>query len=318
MKIAVVLFNLGGPDSLESVSPFLFNLFNDPAIIRLPKIPRFILAKLVSSLRNKKAKGIYARLGGSSPLLKNTTEQAVALEEYLNNLFKTEAQFKVHIAMRYWHPRAQSVIKDLEQSQPDEVVLLPLYPQYSTTTTESSFIEFMDLLNKSTIQAKIHQIQCYPIQPTYIKAHVSLIEAVPKTTNSHILFSAHGIPKDLVDDPYEHQVQKTVKAVMGSFKGIPHTLCYQSKVGPKEWLGPNAEDSIKSLSKAGKDLIVVPISFVSDHSETLVELDMDYADLAKSQGVSSYRRVPSLNSNPLFIQSLAELIQETLKGASYA
>lgn len=310
MKTDIVLFNLGGPDALTSVRPFLFNLFNDPYIIPAPKSIRFLLAKLISSLREKKAQGIYARIGGQSPLLKNTTAQADALQKKLGD------NFRVHICMRYWYPDISQVISDLEQSQPDQIIMLPLYPQYSTTTTQSSFVDFLAHIK---MHPHLKTIPCYCINsyqshPLFIQAHVNLIQETLKNAPQEdviLLFSAHGIPLDRIEkgDPYQRHIEESVHAIMKSFPQLAHEICYQSKVGPKKWLEPDTQKRIQYHAQQKKNIVVIPIAFVSDHSETLVELDMDYAQDALEHGSRGYFRVPSLETTQAFIDCLAELCQ---------
>ncbi len=299
MNVSVILLNLGGPDSLKTVRPFLFNLFSDKAIIDLPFFIRYPLAFLISSLRANKAKMIYSKMGGKSPLLHFTKAQANALSDALKN---DRVNFSVHIAMRYFYPRASDVIKELKDAKPDLILLLPLYPQFSTTTTQSSFDEIKCLLQKTPAfqNIKIKEVKEYSDHPLFVKAHTELIKKALSNIKDKesvvILFSAHGIPLDCVTkkgDPYPLQIQKSVDSIMENFKGIPFSLCYQSKVGPKKWLGPYTDDEIIKYAKCNKTLVVVPIAFVSDHSETLVELDMDYKDLAFENGAMDYIRVDS-------------------------
>ncbi|CAO5674278.1 MAG: Ferrochelatase [Holosporales bacterium] len=314
MKTDVVLFNLGGPDALTSVRPFLFNLFNDPFIIPAPKPIRFLLAMLISALRQKKAQGIYAKIGGKSPLLKNTTAQADALQKKLGE------NFRVHICMRYWHPDVTRVIKDLEHRKPDQIIMLPLYPQYSTTTTQSSFVDFLGQIKRHP-QLKTIPCLCinsYQTHPLFIQAHVNLIDKTLKNAPQEdviMLFSAHGIPLDRIEkgDPYQRHVEESVAAIMKSFPDIRHEICYQSKVGPKKWLEPDTQKRIQFFAQQKKNIVVVPIAFVSDHSETLVELDMDYAQEALDQGAKGYFRVPSLETTDAFIDCLSDLCQSAKK-----
>jgi ferrochelatase len=321
-KIAVVLFNLGGPDSLKAVKPFLFNLFNDRAIISAPQPIRFLLAKLISSKRAPIAQEIYEQLGGKSPLLENTLDQAKALEKKLAPL----GSVKTFTAMRYWHPFADETAIKVKAFNPDKIILLPLYPQFSTTTAASSVDDWNRAAKKNGLETKTTSICCYPKEPHFIKAHAgliipSLIKAI-KTGPTRILFTAHGLPKKIVDggDPYAWQVEETVRAVSGVLKKEPklknkkfdHITCYQSRVGPLEWIGPSTEDEIKRAGKEGLNLVVVPIAFVSEHSETLVELDLEYAALAKKVGVLSYCRVPALGTSKEFINGLGSIVKAAL------
>ncbi len=305
MRTAVILFNLGGPDSLANVKPFLFNLFNDKAIIAVPQPMRYLLAKLISGKREEKAQGIYAQMGGRSPIVELTEQQAKALEEQLGE------GYKVFVCMRYWHPMAKEVAAKVADYAPDEIVLLPLYPQYSTTTTASSFKDFLDNYGNND-NVIFRKICCYPDNESFINAHIELIKPhYEKYPDARILFSAHGLPKKVIDagDPYQWQVEKTAKAVADKLNIKDWLVCYQSKVGPLEWLTPNTEDEIKRAGNEGKDIILTPIAFVSEHSETLVELDIQFKELAQEVGVKNYIRIPALATHPEFISSLAALVR---------
>lgn len=312
-KKAVVLFNLGGPDSLDAVEPFLFNLFNDPAIIQLPRFFRYLVARLISMRRGPTARKIYAHLGGKSPLLEQTTAQAAALEQTLSG---SEDEFKVFIAMRYWHPRASETLEAVKAYNPDEVILLPLYPQFSTTTTASSVLEWRALAKKQGLQVPHSTICCYPADKGFISAYVGLIReklAEMSGINPKLLFSAHGLPKKIVDsgDPYPDQVKMSVAAIVKHLNrpDLTHQVCYQSRVGPLEWIGPDTEDEIKKAGAEKQALLVIPVAFVSEHSETLVELDIEYGQVAKEAGVVAYGRVPTVTLDQNFIAGLAELVK---------
>jgi ferrochelatase len=315
MRTAVVLMNLGGPDSLEAVQPFLKNLFSDPAIINLPNPFRVLLAKFISNRRANKAMGIYEKLGGKSPLLENTEVQARALEIVLRDRLP-DNEVKVFIAMRYWYPFTQDCVQAVQAWKADRVVLLPLYPQYSTTTTASSVNAWEDALGKNAFVQG-----CYFAEPGFIRAYRDLIqqeiEKTPEDKPIRLLFSAHGIPQKLVDqgDPYQWQVEQTVAAVMAG-QSRDYVICYQSRVGPLKWIGPNIEDEIIRANQDGVGVIVVPISFVSEHSETLVELDMDYRDRAVELGLPYYGRVPTVSDHPEFISGLADLVENRLGAQS--
>jgi ferrochelatase len=313
-KTAIVLFNLGGPDSLKAVKPFLFNLFNDKNIITLPSFFRYFIAWFISSRREKTAIEIYSQMGGKSTILEETLGQANALKLELSDKIKTE--FEIFICMRHWHPMTEEIISRLENYRPAEIILVPLYPQFSATTTASSIEEFTKIKNKSSIKdipSKV--ICCYPQDDNFVKAHSSLItkaiEQVKDKNNYRILFSAHGLPKKIIEsgDPYQWQVESTVNAVIDQmpFDGFDYKITYQSRVGPLEWIGPNTEDEIKIAVKERKELVIVPIAFVSEHSETLVELDIEYKNITNKQGLN-YIRVPTLSINNLFIKSLSEII----------
>jgi ferrochelatase len=316
-KTAVILFNLGGPDSQKSVKGFLFNLFNDKAIIGLVQPFRFLLAKLISSRRNKKAQAIYAQIGGKSPILETTNAQAEALEKELSYL----GNYKVFVSMRYWHPFAKDVVKKVKEYQPDEVIFLPLYPQFSTTTTASSFEDFHHRLKKAKVSGLLKYVCCYPTNPQFISAHCRLIkQAINKTTSAgfddfRLLFSAHGLPQKVIDagDSYCFQVKASVDAIIKELNHdkIDHKICYQSKVGPLQWTGPSLEVEISRAALDKKAVIIVPIAFVSDHSETLVELDIEYKELAHKKKIPFYCRVPALNVDGYFIKALLDICQRT-------
>ncbi len=318
-KTAIILFNLGGPDSLKSVKPFLFNLFNDQAIIDVPQPLRFFLAKLISSRRAKKAQEIYAQIGGKSPLLEITNSQAHELESELSFF----GNFKVFVAMRYWHPFASETIKKVLDYNPSQIILLPLYPQFSSATSGSSIQDFLKRFPDKSIPIKT--VCCYPIEDDLINAHANLIKRSlnkigdKNLSQIRLLFSAHGLPQKLINagDPYVFHVTETTKAVISRLakilndkKEIDFAICYQSKVGPLQWTSPSLEYEIKKAALDKKIPLLVPISFVSDHSETLVELDITYKDLAKSLGIKNYLRVAALNLDGSFIKSLAEICKK--------
>ncbi|MEG9860943.1 MAG: ferrochelatase [Parvularculales bacterium] len=324
---AVVLLNLGGPDSLKSVRPFLFNLFRDRAIIRAPTLVRLPLAWLISTRRAPVARAIYEEIGGRSPILKETQAQAQSLESHITEEVNN-VKIRAFIAMRYWHPRAYETAQAVAAFKPDRLIVLPLYPHYSTTTTESSLQDW----NKAAYSAglnipthDIHIVCCYPEEPDFIIAHAELIVphlAVSPESNTRLLFSAHGLPERIVaaGDPYPHQMRKTCESVIKALRslraGSPDPewkLCYQSRVGPLAWIGPYTEDEIIRASNEKKNIVIAPISFVSEHSETLVELDIEYKHLADAHGAASYRRVPALGTNPAFIKALGSLVRRAVK-----
>ena len=307
---AVVLMNLGGPDSPAAVRPFLYNLFSDPAIIGLPAVLRLPLAWLIAARRSATAQRIYAQLGGASPLLGNTEAQALALEAALG------PDHRCFIAMRYWHPLTAATVSAVGQWRPDEVVLLPLYPQYSTTTTASSLKDWSNEAARQGLAVPTRAISSYPAAAGFVAALAAgVVDALDKTVGGpvRLLFSAHGLPLKIVraGDPYPQEVEETAAAVVGVLArpGLDWRVCYQSKVGPLAWLGPSVEEE---LHRAGRDrtaVVVAPISFVSEHSETLVELDVDYRGVAESCGVAAYRRVPTVGADPRFIAALADLVR---------
>jgi len=310
VKVAIILFNLGGPDSLDAVQPFLRNLFGDPAILRLPSLLRGSLASLLARHRAPKARAIYAKIGGSSPILGQTEAQARALEEALGR----EHEWRGYVCMRYWHPMTASVVRSVERFAPDRIVLLPLYPQFSTTTTASSFQAWNDA---ATFKVPTKSIESYPTEPGFIDASVELVKQGLVEAGAglkRVLFSAHGLPERIVKagDPYQAQVEQTARAIAQRIDGVGWSVCYQSRVGPLKWIGPSTDAEI---ARAGADkvrVVLYPLSFVSEHSETLVELDIDYRHLAKEAGVPVYVRVPTVGTHPLFIGGLARLVRDAL------
>ena len=312
MKKAVILFNLGGPDKLESVEPFLFNLFNDPAILNLPSLFRFPLAKLIANRRAPTAKKIYNELGGSSPILQLTQEQAKALELKLNK-DDSSCDYKCFIVMRCWHPRAENVLKEVSDYNPDEIILMPLYPQYSAATSGSSIKEWNDVCKKNDFKIKTSTICCYPTDENFIEAHKEeIMKKIKNLNNFKLIFSAHGLPEKNIKkgDPYQWQVEQSVKKIIESLKikDLDWILSYQSRVGPLKWIGPSTEEIIIENSKLGKHIVLVPIAFVSEHSETLVELDIEYKELADKNGCKNYSRIPALGTNKNYIASMSNLI----------
>jgi ferrochelatase len=311
MKTAIVFFNLGGPDELSSVKPFLFNLFNDPNIIGAPTPIRYLLAKFISWRRAPVAQEIYSQMGGKSPIVEETAAQAEALEQALAK----HGEIKVFFAMRYWHPRAQEVAGKVAEYNPDHVIMLPLYPQFSTTTTESSFKEWYRECNAIGFDVPTTEICCYPTSTALHAAHAARIKELYFRASEHgtprILFSAHGLPEKIIaaGDPYQYQVEQTVAGVVNTLNipKLDYRICYQSRVGPLKWIGPSTEDEIMAAGKDEVPLIVLPIAFVSEHSETLVELDIEYRELAEEYGIKEYFRVPALGVQEHFIDSLKTL-----------
>ena len=314
-SLGVVLFQLGGPDSLDSIEPFLLNLFRDPDIIDFPfaKIAREPLARLISSSRAKKVRNHYAKIGGKSPILEFTKLQARALEAELQKV----CDAKVHIAMRYWHPLTAEAVHSVEQQMPEEVVLLPLYPQYSKTTTGSSLNEWERQIQMSSIsRVPTRTVREFYTHPGYLRAITSRINQsltrFPLTEKVHFVFSAHSLPVSVVEggDPYRDQIEKTVNLVLelGGWQ-CPHTLCYQSKVGASKWLQPSLHDTIHQLGmKKIRNVLVIPIAFVSDHVETLSEIEHEAREEAAHHGIRQFEMMPGLNDSPDFIRALAELV----------
>jgi protoporphyrin/coproporphyrin ferrochelatase len=316
-RTAVVVYNLGGPDSPEAIQPFLFNLFSDPAILRQIAPVRWLLAKLISSRRAPVAKEIYAQIGGRSPIREETQAQVDALEKTLS----TDGDFKVFMAMRYWHPFAEECIEDVISYAPDEIILLPLYPQFSTTTTESFMRVWKSLVDQREIKIPTTSICCYPKEEGFINSvseltRISIEEAGGLSVNPKVLFSAHGIPKKFVEtgDPYQSHVEMTVGAIVKdlAIQDLDYIVCYQSRVGPVEWLKPYTDHAITEFSAQGRPIIIVPVAFVSEHSETLVELDIEYRDLALENGAPAYIRTPTVGICDSFIEGLAALVRKSL------
>lgn len=326
-KIAVILFNLGGPDGPEAVRPFLVNLFSDANIIRVPGLVRWLLARFIAWRRAPIAREIYAQIGGGSPILPETQKQAATLQHKLQS--EGYDNLRCFTVMRYWHPRAEQVVRQVKQFAPEQIVLLPLYPQYSTTTTRSSLQEWRREAEAVSLIAPTDAIESYPAQGDFIAAHAGLIQSQASkyfgpgaTAKARLLFSAHGLPQRIVDagDPYPEQVAQTASAIAARL-GIASNaweICYQSRVGPLKWLGPSTEERLKAAGEAGSAVVLVPIAFVSEHSETLVELDMEYRHLAEQAGVPEYLRITALGVQPDFINALARLVGDALNSAGGA
>ena len=327
-KVGVVLLSMGGPDSLDAIQPFLYNLFSDHDIIRIPKPIQKPLAFLISYLRAKKIRKHYEIIGGKSPQREQTQKQAKALEEKLGS------RYKVVVALRYWHPMTEQAVREILEDGIKDVILLPLYPQYSRTTTGSSFNEFDRVarryakrgksFNLTTIKGqeksyfyplelRIKKVNCYYNHPMYIKAMVENIkENLPNWQDYFFLFTAHSLPESIIreGDPYQKQTEETVRLIMEHFPGVKHALGYQSKVGPTKWIGPFTDELLEELIKSGvKKIAMIPVSFTCEHSETLYELDYLYGKMAKELGIEDYVRIPTLKDHPTFIEALAELVK---------
>jgi protoporphyrin/coproporphyrin ferrochelatase len=316
MKTAVVLFNLGGPDSLDAIEPFLYNLFCDPDIFNLP-FGQKLFAKIISSRRAPKVAEEYKLIGGKSPISMWTEVQRQMLEKYLHLYNK---DLDVHIAMRYWNPLTKNTVSKVEDGNYDKIILLPLYPHYSITTTGSSFNEWNRHFRGD--KSMLRFIKNYPANEKYVAALNQRIDETilrfPSEIQSKVqlVFSAHGTPVSLVKkgDPYSKQIKQTVDAVMKA-RNYTHThhLCYQSKVGPLKWLEPSTDKLIEELSAKGKkNLLIIPISFVSDHVETLFELDIEYRHVADKCGIDNYIVMKGLNDSTMFVEALTELVKREL------
>ena len=324
-KVGVLLMNLGGPERIKDVGPFLYNLFSDPEIIRLP-IPFFQkpLAWLISTLRSTKSQQAYLSIGGGSPLRRITEQQARELQSKLRD---HGLNATTYIAMRYWHPFTESAIADMKADGVDQVVVLPLYPHFSISTSGSSFRELKKLRDEDKEFKKIPMrcIRSWFSQSGYIKSMVELISdqilLCKSPSTAHLFFTAHGVPKSYVDDagdPYKQEIEDCSLLIVNELRKVlnfsnPYTLSYQSRVGPEEWLKPYTEDVLEDLGKSKtEELVVVPISFVGEHIETLQEIDIEYKEIAERAGIKNFRRVKALNTNPTFINGLSDLVISTL------
>ncbi|NJO72683.1 MAG: ferrochelatase [Leptolyngbyaceae cyanobacterium RM1_406_9] len=324
-RVGVLLLNLGGPDQLEDVRPFLFNLFSDPEIIRLP-FPwlQKPLAWLISTSRAKKSQENYKQIGGGSPLRRITEEQAQALQASLQAKGQ-DAQ--VYIGMRYWYPFTEEAIARIKRDRIEKLVILPLYPQFSISTSGSSFRLLEALWKEDPALDRVEHtvITSWYDRPGYLRAMAQLIagelDKFPNPDEVHIFFSAHGVPVSYVEeagDPYQREIEECTALIMQTLnRPNPHTLAYQSRVGPVEWLKPYTEDAIAELAAEGvQNLLVVPISFVSEHIETLQEIDMEYREVAEEAGIHEFHRVPALNTHPVFIEDLADMVADALNSPS--
>lgn len=320
MKAGILLFNLGGPETLRDVKPFLYRLFSDPEIIRIKWGPlRKALAYTIATVRRKTSEGYYRQIGGGSPLRRLTEDQARALAQEFKSRGRDVETF---VGMCTWHPFLSEAVEKIEKSAIESLVILPLFPQYSVTTTGSGFAVLRGLIDKrpSFKKLDVQWVSSWPSHPPYIDSFVQAIrrelEKFADPENAHILFSAHSIPESYVrnGDPYLEQTKITIEAIMDRLdRRNPYQLAFQSKIGPVKWLEPFTNDAIMHLGRQGvRDILVVPVSFVSEHIETLYELDILYKKVAKEAGVENFRRVPALNSDPAFIRALADLVENIL------
>ncbi len=326
-RVGILLLNLGGPERIQDVGPFLYNLFSDPEIIRLPlPVLQKPLAWLISSIRSGKSQKSYLSIGGGSPLRRITEQQARELQSELR---QRGIDATSYVAMRYWHPFTESAVADIKADEINQVVVLPLYPQFSISTSGSSFRELVRLRETDPDFKKLplRCIRSWYDQPGYLRAMAELISkelsCCEFPPDAHVFFTAHGVPKSYVEeagDPYQREIESCTSLIMSQLEETlgyqnPFSLSYQSRVGPEEWLQPYTEKVLQDLGQKNiRELVVVPISFVSEHIETLQEIDIEYRELAKKCGIVNFRRVPALDTNPLFIEGLADLISETLKG----
>jgi ferrochelatase len=285
----------------------------------LPSFFRSPLAKLISNRRAPLARIIYKKIGGSSPILKLTEDQSNTLEKKLNQSRTALEEYKCFVVMRCWQPRAEEVVKDVKKYNPNEIILMPLYPQYSAATSGSSIKEWKDICKKNNYNIKTRIICCYPTDKNFIVAHTKeIFKKIKNLKNFKLIFSAHGLPEKNIKkgDPYQWQVEQSVKKIVENlnYESLDWTLSYQSRVGPLKWIGPSTDNIIVENSKIDKHIVIVPIAFVSEHSETLVELDIEYKKLAEDNGCKQYTRVPALGTNEDFIKCMSELI---LKKSDY-
>ncbi|MBF2089007.1 MAG: ferrochelatase [Synechococcales cyanobacterium K44_A2020_017] len=324
-RVGVLLLNLGGPERLEDVRPFLFNLFSDPEIIRIPFTwMQKPLAWLISTSRARKSQDNYRQIGGGSPLRRITEEQAQALEASLRQRGQ-DAQ--VYIGMRYWYPFTEEAIARIKRDKIEKLVILPLYPQFSISTSGSSFRLLEKIWGDDPALEKIEYtvIPSWYNSPGYLRAMADLIaqqlDQFPNPDQVHVFFSAHGVPISYVEeagDPYQREIEDCTALIMKTLnRPNAHTLAYQSRVGPVEWLKPYTEDAIEELANDGvENLAVVPISFVSEHIETLQEIDMEYREIAEEAGIEHFQRVPALNTHPVFIEDLATMVEQAIASPS--
>jgi len=321
-RLGVVLFQLGGPDTLAAIEPFLFNLFCDPDIIDFPfaRIGRKPLAKLISATRARKVQHHYATIGGGSPIRRFTERQARALETELSN---HSLDARCFVAMRYWHPFTHEAIAELEAAQCDEIVLLPLYPQYSSTTTGSSLNEWQRLFRGDV---PVHNVRAFYRHPIYLDAVVEKVDEAlsrfPRSERPEIVFSAHSVPVSVIakGDPYQRQIEETVQLLMqrGAWPNR-HRLCYQSKVGASKWLQPSLHRTLHDLAKEKvQEVCIVPVAFVSDHVETLGEIDHEAREEARRLGITRFEMSAGLNDSPKFISALGQLVLEAMGDPAYS
>ncbi len=321
-RTAIILLNLGGPDSREAVKPFLKNFFMDPNIIALPWPLRKFISTLIARRRSwREAADSYSLLGWKSPLLDNTKAQAEALESLLNR--NDQGEYRCFVCMRYWHPRAEEIARQVALYAPSRIVLLPLYPQYSTATTRSSFQDWNRAAGKSGLTQPVSAFCCYPLQEGFVAASAQRVgiaydeaQAFAQAHNlrpPRILFSAHGLPEKTIQggDPYQWQCEQTAAAIAKRMDigNLDWRICYQSRVGPLQWIGPSTIEAIEQAARDKAPVVIYPHAFVSEHVETLVEIGMEYRHLAEQRGVPYFTCVPTVGTDPLFIEGLADLIR---------
>lgn len=318
-RVAVVLFNLGGPDSKEAIEPFLKNFFTDPNIIRLPAPLRKFVAQRIAAKRSKREAGTsYGELGDKSPLLENSLAQAKLLEDKLKTM--TDYDYRVFVCMRYWHPMAPEVAKAVEEYDPSQIVLLPLYPQFSTTTTRSSFQSWDAACDDIDLMLPTATICCYPFADGFIKANADHIRTVYEQAQREtgmaprILMSAHGLPESVIKDgdPYQWQCEESAKKIIAAtgIANVDWAICYQSRVGPMKWIGPSTEEELRRAAADKVPVVILPHAFTQEHVETLVEIEIEYRHMAEKMGVPGFYRVPTVSTHPAFIDALAQVVYE--------
>ncbi|HPQ50691.1 MAG: ferrochelatase [Alphaproteobacteria bacterium] len=313
-KTAVILMNLGGPDKPESIRPFLINFFMDKNIIRAPYLVRYCISRIIANKRSKKEAGTaYGQLGGKSPLLENTMAQAGALQAELGS------DYRVFVTMRYWHPMSDEIVPLVKNYEPDQIVLLPLYPQYSTTTTKSSIEDWRRAARQYNLEVPTSLVCCYPFDEGFIQASVDRIKPVyeglmrQSGRPPRLLFSAHGLPEKIIKsgDPYQWQCEETARKIAEALQiyNLDWTVCYQSRVGPLKWIGPSTEDALQKAAQDKTPVLIYPHAFVSEHVETLVEIEEEYRDSAKKLGVPGFARVETVGTSETFIKGLAQQVR---------
>lgn len=326
-KIAVVLFNLGGPDSRETIKPFLINFFLDKNIIAAPLPIRFFLSRLIAFRRSRKEAGdSYGLLGNKSPLLENSTAQANALEEALND--GSENLFKSFVCMRYWHPMAPEIAQKVKDWGADHIVLLPFYPQYSTTTTNSSLEQWHKAAKAIGLQTSTATICCYPMEDGFVQASAANVKSVYEEAEKdsgqkpRVLFSAHGLPEKIIEggDPYQWQCEQSAEAIAKAvgIDNLDWQICYQSRVGPLEWIGPSTEEALDKAAEDGVPVVILPHAFTQEHVETLVEIEIEYREYAEEKGLHHFYRVPTVSSHEAYINGLAKMVRARLNDTKTA
>lgn len=318
MKTGILLLNLGGPDTLGAVRPFLTRLFTDREIIQLPGGPlgQAFIGRMIAWSRTKEVQENYRRIGGGSPLVCWSTLQGRGLVERLR---ARGHDVEFALAMRYWKPTSDEALEELKRAGVDRLLSLTQYPQYSIATTGSSVNELLRAMRRRKMMLPIDRIDAWYNHAGYLDAMAAraraALETFPGDATPTILVSAHGLPKHFIEsgDPYCDHVRVTMQGILKRLPRLPATLAYQSRVGPVEWIGPSTDQAIDRLAAEGvKDILVLPISFISDHIETLYEVDMLYGDHAKARGIHTFKRMESLNDFPQFLDALADLVEPKL------